>query len=79
MASNQIIKSMNVATVTKGGKNVVLAVATETQKWKRTESTARAQETGFRKSVLEGPTALPAGTTKVISRLVPLVHKENQD
>lgn len=72
MSSNQIIKSVNVATINKGGKQVVLAVATQTQKWKRTESTARSQEPGFRKSVLESPTTLPAGTAKVVSRLVTL-------
>ena len=71
MSSNQIIKSMNVATVTKSGKQVVLAVAMQTQKWKRTESVARSQASGFRKSVLESPTTLPAGTVKVVSWLVP--------
>lgn len=35
MSSNQIIKSVNVASVTKGGKQVILAVATQTQKWRR--------------------------------------------
>ncbi|MCJ1257226.1 hypothetical protein MMC24_005051 [Lignoscripta atroalba] len=68
MSANQIVKSVNVATITKGGKQVVLAVATQTQKWNRTEAVARSQEPGFKKSVLESPTALPAGTTKVVSR-----------
>ena len=71
MVFNQITKSVNVATIIKGGKNVVLAIATETQHWKRTESIARAQEPSFSKSILKSPTALPTGTTKVISRLVP--------
>ncbi len=71
MSSNQIIKSVNVATVTKGGKQVILAVATQTQKWERTESIARSQQSGFRRSVMESPTTLPAGTAKVVSRSVP--------
>ncbi len=42
MSSNRIIKSELFSTITKGGKQITLGVATETQVWKRPEATARA-------------------------------------
>jgi len=68
MTSNRILKSINLSTISKGGKEVVLATAVETQKWKRPESVARSQGSGFGVVVQDRKEPLPAGTAKVILR-----------
>ena len=52
----------------KGGKQVALAIATETDKWKRPDSAAMTNASDFRKAVEKDPYSLPEGTAKVIMR-----------
>jgi endonuclease/exonuclease/phosphatase (EEP) superfamily protein YafD len=66
MASNRILSSKTLATITKSGADVVLAAATETQQWKRPEAAVQASASAFVKAVEKSNTPLPAGTAKVI-------------
>ena len=53
MSSNRIFKSELFSTITKGGKQIALGIATETQVWKRPTETARAQGPGFKDAVVK--------------------------
>ncbi|KAF1841373.1 uncharacterized protein K460DRAFT_419443 [Cucurbitaria berberidis CBS 394.84] len=68
MASNRVVNSKLLGTVLKGGKQVALAVATETDLWTRPESAVMTSAPDFRKAVEKNTDPLPAGTTKVIMR-----------
>jgi hypothetical protein len=68
MASNRILKSTKLTTISKGGKEIVLAAAVETQKWKRPDSVARSQASGFDEVVQKSEEMLPEGTAKVVLR-----------
>jgi hypothetical protein len=70
MSSNRIVKSELFSTITKGGKQIALGVATETQKWNRPKETARAQGPGFKSAVVNDSATLPAGTVELIQRSV---------
>ena len=70
MSSNRILKSELFSTITKGGQQIALGVATETQEWKRPRETARAQGSGFKNAVLNDSASLPAGTAELIQRSV---------
>lgn len=70
MSSNRIIKSELFSTITKGGKQITLGVATETQVWKRPKETARAQGPGFQSAVAKDSAPLPEGTAELIQRSV---------
>ena len=71
MTSNGIVKSLDVATVTKAGKQLVLAVATQTEAWKRTDERAQSQEPELTDAIMASDsTPLPKGTAKVITKLV---------
>ena len=70
MSSNRILTSELFSTITKGGKQVALGVATETQEWKRPKETARAQGPGFKNAVMKDSASLPAGTAELIQRSV---------
>ena len=75
MPSNKIISSKAIGSVTIGGKQVALAIATRTQNWNRTEDVALAQASGFKESVEKSTTPLPAATAKITQRLVPFVFR----
>jgi hypothetical protein len=70
MASNKILSSQNIATIYKGGKQIVLAAATETSLWKRTADAVAVNTPGFTQAVDQSPAELPKGTAKVIMRSV---------
>ena len=71
MTSNGIHQSLNIATVTKAGKQLVLAAATWTEAWKRTDDWARSHKADLTAAILAPDcTPLPENTTKVITRLV---------
>ena len=44
MTSNGIVKSLDIAAVTKAGKQLVLAAATQTEAWKRTDEWAQSHK-----------------------------------
>ena len=73
MSSNKIISSKAIGYVTLGGKQVALAVATQTQNWKRPENVALAQAPGFKAAVEKSGVPLPNATAKITQRLVYLV------
>lgn len=66
MATNRIVKSEIISTITKGGKTIALGVATETQEWKRLAEIARALEPAFKNAVVSESVTLPAGTAELI-------------
>lgn len=68
MSSNRIVKSELFSTITKGSKQIVLGVATETQQWKRPVEIARAKASAFQEAVLNDPTPLPEDTAELIQR-----------
>ncbi|KAI9842139.1 MAG: hypothetical protein M1837_007426 [Sclerophora amabilis] len=68
MSSNKIISSKAIGSVTVGGKQVALAIATRTQNWNRPEDVALAQASGFKESVERSTTPLPAATAKITQR-----------
>ena len=68
MASNRIVSSVNLKTITKGGKDIVLSSATKTQIWERPKDIAKSQATGFDESVAKRQEPLPAGTAEIILR-----------
>ncbi len=70
MASNKIAASVPWKNITKEGKQLVVAVATKTDKWNRTEQTARAQGPAVETALISDESPLPPGTAKVVSRLV---------
>ena len=70
MSSNRIVSSEIFSTISKGGKQIALGVATETQVWRRTKETAYAQGPSFQNAVVKDPTPLPAGTAELIQRYI---------
>ena len=71
ITSNGIVKSLDIGTVTKAGKQLVLAVATQTEAWKRTEEWAQSHEPDLTDAIMApDSTPLPEGTAKVITKLV---------
>ena len=72
MASNKIAASVPWKNITKEGKQLVVAVATKTDKWNRTEQTARSQGPAVETALIRDKSSLPPGTAKVISRWVSL-------
>ncbi len=70
MASNKIAASVPWKNITKEGKQLVVAVATKTDKWNRTEQTARALGPAVETALIKDKSPLPPGTAKVVSRLV---------
>ncbi|CZT10241.1 uncharacterized protein RAG0_14776 [Rhynchosporium agropyri] len=68
MSSNQILRSKLVGKIVKGGKEVAIAAATETQLWTRPDFVADERAPGFIKAVEQDAKPLPKGTAKVIMR-----------
>ena len=68
MASNKIAASVPWKNITKEGKQLVVAVATKTDKWNRTEQTARSQGPAVETALIKDKSSLPPGTAKIISR-----------
>jgi len=70
MASNKIIASVPWKNIMKEGKPLMVAVATKTDKWNRTEQTARTQGPAVETAPIKDDNLLPPGTAEVVSRLV---------
>ena len=70
MASNKIAASVPWKNITKEGKQLVVAVATKTEKWNRTEQMACAQGPAVEMALITDKSVLPPGTAKDVSRLV---------
>ena len=71
ITSNGIVKSLDIATVTKAGKQLVLAAATQTEAWKRTDEWAQSHKDDLTAAIMApDSTPLPENTAKVITKLV---------
>lgn len=78
MSSNQIFRTKLVGKIVKGGTEIVIAAATETELWKRPDFIAEERAPGFIKAVEEDPKPLPKGTAKVIMRQVAIIQMEDR-
>lgn len=70
MATNRVAASVPWKTMTKEGKQLAVAVAMKTDKWTRTEQTARSQGPAVESALANDKKPLPPGTAKVVARSV---------
>ena len=66
MATNRIMRSVNLGTISKAGQQIILEAALETQNWTRPESVLDKDK--LMKLVQDTNTALPAGTKTAVVR-----------
>jgi hypothetical protein len=68
MSFNRILKKVPVGSITKGGQEIALSVATQTSDWLRPESIALQQGPDFKRAVEASKHLVPAGTKEVCQR-----------
>lgn len=68
MSYNKIISKVQVGSVVKDGKNIILSVATKTSDWTRTEEQAKAHAPAWKKAVTESLDKIKDDTVEIVQR-----------
>jgi hypothetical protein len=68
MSFNRILKKVPIGSITSGGKEITLSVATQTSNWTSPEVVASQQGSDFRQAVEASKALVPQGTTEVCQR-----------
>lgn len=69
MSFNRILKKVAIGSISNGGQEIVLSVATQTSDWLRPDSVALQQGSGFKSAVEVSKQLIPLGTKEVCQRL----------
>jgi hypothetical protein len=68
MSFNRILKKVPIGSITKGGQDITLSVATQTSEWLRPESIALQQGPDSKSAAEASKHLVPSGTKEVYQR-----------